>query len=161
MNPQELVKIKEVMEEFFRQTGLGVEVSVGKPQDYTVPVDLKTDEPQLLIGERGQTLAEVQRLLKAIVRKRNITSEPIYIDIDINDYKKKKAEYLKETAKAAADEVVLTKRDKELPPMSPYERRVVHMELADRADVITESVGQEPERKIIIKVKPAIDKPLF
>jgi spoIIIJ-associated protein len=158
MSPQELAKIKEVTKEFFQQADLVVEIAVGKPQDSTVPVDLKTDDPQILIGERGQTLAEIQRLIKAIVRRKIVPAEPFFIDIDINDYKKKKAEYLKETAKTAADEVVLTKREKELPPMSPYERRVVHMELAQRADVITESIGEEPERRILIKARPSIDK---
>ena len=79
---------------------------------------------------------------------------PFYIDLDINDYKKKKIEYLKETARAVADEVALTKKEKYLPSMPPYERRIIHMELASRSDVTTESIGQEPERKIVIRAYP-------
>ncbi len=161
MTPQELKKIKETTQEFFEQTGIVVEIEVKPPVGSTVPIILKTEEPQILIGERGQTLTEIQRLLKAILRRKIESPEPFYIDIDINDYKKKKTEYLKETARAAADEVVLTKREKELPPMPPYERRVVHMELASRTDVVTESIGEEPERRVVIRVRPASDKPLF
>ncbi len=154
MTNQELDKIKEVVEEFFKQTGLEVEVDVRTPVDSTVPVILKTEEPQILIGEKGQTLVEIHRLLKVILRKKISPQEPFYIDVDINDYKKKKSEYLREMAKAAADDVALSKTEKNLPPMSPYERRIVHMELASRADVVTESIGQGIERMVTIKPRP-------
>jgi len=71
--------------------------------------------------------------------------------LDINDYKKKKVEYLREMARDAANEVSLSKKEKNLVSMPAYERRVIHLELADREDVITESVGEEPERSVIIK----------
>jgi len=151
MTPQELAKIKEIVQEFFGQTGLAIEVDVKSPVDATVPIDLKAEDPQFLIGEGGQTLVEIQRLLKAIMRKKIVSLEPFYIDVDVNDYKKKKTEYLKETARTSADEVALTKKEKELPAMSPYERRIIHAELASRTDVVTESIGEEPERRVVIK----------
>jgi len=95
-------------------------------------------------------LAEVQRLLKVILKKQIIPEEPFYVDLDINDYKKKKIEYLKEVARTTADEVTLTKKEKHLPPMSAFERRIIHLELASREDIITESIGLEPERKVVI-----------
>jgi len=144
-------KIKKVIQEFFEKTGLEIEVEIKKPQDSTVPICLTMAEPQILIGERGQSLAEVQRLLKAILKKQIIPEESFYVDLDINDYKKKKIEYLKEVAKTTADEVALTKKEKHLSPMSAFERRIIHLELASREDVITESVGQEPERKVVIR----------
>ena len=104
-----------------------------------------------LTSGRGQTLAEIQRLLKVILRKQVPDEEPFYVNLDINGYKKKKAEYLKEMAKNIADEVVLTRKEKHLPIMLAYERRIIHLELALRGDVITESVGREPERRIIIR----------
>jgi len=154
MTNQELDKIKEVIEEFFRQTGLAVGVEVKSPVDSTVPVILKAEEPQILIGEKGQTLVEIQRLLKVILRKKISPQEAFYIDVDINDYKKKKSEYLRELAKAAADDVALSKIEKNLPPMSPYERRIIHVELASRTDIVTESAGQETERRVVIKPRP-------
>ncbi len=158
MNLQEFEKIKKAAAEFFRQTGLSIEVEVkNAAEDSTILVDLKADEPQFLIGERGQTLSEIQRLLRAVLRRQIGSSEPtepFYVDVDVNDYKKKKVEYLKEIARATADEVSLSKKEIELVAMPPYERRVVHTELAARADVVTESIGQEPERRIIVKPKP-------
>lgn len=145
-------KIKEAAEEFFGKTGLLVEaIEVKTPQDSTIPINLKSDEPQILIGEGGQTLVELQRLLKLIIKKKLSLDAPFYVDVDVNDYKKKKVEYLKEMARSSADEVSLTKKEKELPIMSAYDRRIIHMVLAERTDVIAESTGLEPERKIIIK----------
>jgi len=148
----DLQKIKETIEEFFEKTTFEVEVEVLPEKEQTLPIKLKADDPQILIGEGGQTLVEIQHLLKLIL-KRKIT-ELFYIDLDINDYKKKKKEYLREMAKSAADEVALTKKEKILPPMPAYERRIIHLELAEREDVVSESMGQEPERKIVVKPRP-------
>lgn len=149
-----LQKIKEVTQEFFAKTGLGIEaIEVKEAADSTIPIRLKTDEPQILIGEGGQTLTELQKLLKLVIKKQAVLDAPFYVDLDINDYKKKKAEYLKEVARSIADEVSLTKKEKLLPAMPAYDRRIIHVELASRTDIITESVGQEPVRGVIIKVR--------
>lgn len=154
MTQANLNKIKEIAQEFFQKMGLEIEVEVKSLQDLTIPINLKMAEPQILIGERGQTLAEIQRLLKAILRKKIAVEEPFYINLDINEYKKKKTEYLKEMARTAADEAVLTKKEKILAPMPAFERRIIHLELASRGDVTTESIGQEPERKVVIRSYP-------
>jgi len=151
LNQEEINKTKEAVEEFFQKTNLEVEVEILPPAEGTLSINLKSPEPQLLIGERGETLREIQHLLKMILKKKIITTEPFYLDLDINDYKKKKISYLKEMARSAADEVALNKKEQILQPMSSYERRIIHLELADRQDVSTESVGEEPERKIVIK----------
>jgi len=149
METKNVEEIKKTIKEFFKKTTFEVEVYVFEFQDATLPVKIKTPEPKILIGQNGQTLNEIQHLLKAILRRK--ISENFYIDLDINDYKKKKIEYLKETARSLADEVALTKKEKTLEPMPAYERRIVHLELSGRKDVKTESLGEEPERRIIIK----------
>ena len=153
MTPQEFEKLKEAAKDFFDQTGLALEVEIKNQADSTILVNVKADEPQFLIGERGQTLSEIQRLLRAVLRRKSESPTSFYVDVDVNDYKKKKAEYLKEVAQTARDEVAITKREKELPTMSSYERRVVHTELASRPDIITESIGEEPERRVKIKLR--------
>jgi len=146
-----LEKVKKITEEFFEKMTFEVEIEINPQKDQTIPVDLKTDEPQILIGEGGQTLTDIQHLLKAILKRKIATEELFYIDLDIDDYKKKKIKYLKELARSIADEVSLTKKEKILAPMPAYERRIIHLELASREDVTTESIGQEPERKIAIR----------
>lgn len=152
LSPNKLKEIKELIGEFLKRTAFDVEIEFLPQEDLSLPINLKTEEPQILIGERGQTLVDIQHLLKAISRKR--VQENFYIDLDINGYKKKKIEYLKETARSVADEVSLMKEEKSLSPMASYERRIVHMELAERGDITTESVGREPERKVVISPCP-------
>jgi len=154
MDQQNLEKIKKITEEFFKKTILNVEIEFLPLDNQTIPINLKTDEPQILIGERGQTLIEIQHLLKTILRKKlNDISEVFFIDLDIAGYKKKKIEYLKELSRSIADEVSSTKKEKSLDSMPAYERRIIHLELADRQDVTTESIGQGVERKVLIKPK--------
>ena len=151
ISKENLEKIKEIIKEFFEKTTLDVEVEFLSLKEQTLPVNLKTEKPRILIGENGWTLVEIQRLLNAIVRRK--IEDIVFIDLDISDYKKKKIDYLKELAISSADEVSLSKKEKELTFMPAYERRIIHLELKDRADVITESFGREPERGVIIKLR--------
>ena len=145
-----LAIIWEVVNDFFSRTTFLTEIEIKEPQGLTIPIEIKTDEPQIMIGEGGQTLLEVQHLLKAILRRK--ISEPFFIDLDVNNYKKNKIEYLKEMARSAADEVAITKKEKTLAPMPAYERRIIHLEIINnRSDVITESLGEGAERKVTIK----------
>jgi spoIIIJ-associated protein len=144
-----LQNIREIINEFFEKTGFDIETEILSLEDKTIPIKIKTEEPKVLIGQNGQTLADIQHLLKAIVSHQ--IPEQFYIDLDINDYKKKKIEYLRQTAKEWADEVSLNKKEKIMTPMPAYERRIVHLELADREDITTESMGEGLERRIIIR----------
>lgn len=154
LSSSDIKTIKKTAEEFFSKTTFESEIEVLPEEDQTVPINLKIEEPQILIGEGGQTLNEIQHLLKAILRKKIASEEMFYINLDINNYKKKKTEYLKETARLAADDVSLSKKEKTLAPMPAYERRIIHLELANRSDVVSESIGEEPERMVIIKPHP-------
>jgi spoIIIJ-associated protein len=150
----DLGKIKKETEEFFKKTTFEVEINFLPQKELTLSVNLKAEEPQILIGEKGETLSEIQHLLKAILRRKINRDERFYLDLDINDYKKKKNAYLKEMARSLADEVVLTKKEKILSPMTAYERRIVHLELADNPNIVTESIGEEPERSVAIRPRP-------
>jgi len=119
----------------------------------TVEVTIRVEEPKMIIGERGQTLFELQHILKLILRKK--IADPFYLSLDVNEYKKNKEEYLQDLAQATADEVILAKKPKELPPMSSSERRVIHMALSGRSDVISESIGEGAERRVVITFRGA------
>ncbi len=148
LNKKDLEKIKKETERFFEKMNFGIEIGIKENEENIVSVSLKIEEPQILIGKDGQTLMDIQHLLKRILRK---DLEQVFIDFDINEYKKKKREYLKELAQSSADEVVLAKKEKTLNPMSSYERRIIHIELLGRNDVKTESIGEEMERRVVIK----------
>jgi spoIIIJ-associated protein len=148
LDKKDLEKIKKETERFFEKMNFEIEIGIKEDQENIVSVNLKTEEPQILIGKDGQTLMDIQHLLKRILRK---DLEQVFIDFDINEYKKTKKEYLKELAQSSADEVALAKKEKTLNPMSSYERRVIHIELSGRNDVETESIGEEMERRVVIK----------
>jgi len=149
-----LPKIEQIVKEFFSRMNLdGTKVEDINLNGETVSVKIKSNDPQILIGEKGYVLFNTQRLLRIILKKK-LEIDKFYLDLDINDYKKKKIEYLKEIARTAAEEVILTKKEKVLDPMPPYERRIIHLELADRPNVTTESIGEEPERRVVVKLYP-------
>ena len=146
---QKLSQVKELTELFFQKLTFGPTVIEVSLKENVIEVEVKLEEPQALIGQKGMILSIVQNLLYKIL-KRHIKEE-FLLDLDINEYKKKKLAYLREIANSLADEVALTKEAKELEPMPAYQRRVIHLELAKRNDVVTESQGEEPERRIVIK----------
>ncbi len=142
-------RIKEEAERFFEMMTFrpnSIEV-IKKDDAYLVQIDI--DNPKTLIGERGQTLSEIQYILRLIVRK--CVQSEIFVELDINDYKKKKREVLNEIAKDIGDEVILHKKEKILPPMNPYERRIIHLALKEREGVETESIGEGADRKVVIR----------
>jgi len=151
----DIKKIKKIAEEFIRKIAPEAEIGIFDQKDGTVFIEAKVDDPLTLIGSDAETLLAIQHLLRVILRKTGgDAGKPYYIDLDINNYKKKRKDYLRGLAVTTANEVALAKREVSLAPMSAYERRVVHMELSDRADVATESRGVSPERRIVIK--PAV-----
>jgi spoIIIJ-associated protein len=150
LDKNDIQKIKETAAEFFQKTTITVSaIDASGTGGDVVDINIKLDEPQILIGEKGQTLFEIQRLLRMILNKR--LQQIFYLNLDINDYKRKKVEYLKNLARELADEVSLTKETKEFFPMSAYERRIIHAELAQRPEVITESHGDGLSRHVVIK----------
>ncbi len=161
----DLEKIKQETQKFFEKMDfdIGTGIEVKQTRENAVSLALTTQEPQILIGKDGQTLMDIQHLLKRILGKilykenkeNDEAEEHIFIDFDINNYKQRKIEYLKEIANGFANEVVLTKKEKTLDPMSSYERRIIHLELSERKDVETKSIGEEPMRKVVIM--PSID----
>lgn len=154
LKEETIQKIDQIIKEFFKKLGVEEGIEIKNPQagENTFFVKIETDHPQPLIGERGQTLAMIQKLLKAILKKQ--VPEDFYVDVDVDRYKEKKTKYLKELARSVSNEVALTKKEKILDPMPAYERRIIHLELAERSDVTTESIGKEPYRRVVIKPYP-------
>ncbi len=149
LEKKDIRKIEEISENFFKKIDEEITVSVEKMDDNNIEVNIKMEKPQVLIGENGQTLKGTERLLRLALR--NNVDKRFFVSLDINDYKKKKREYLEERAREAADEVSLTGVEKKMPALSAAERRIIHMELQSREDVKTESVGKEPDRQVVIK----------
>jgi len=143
--------IEKTAKELFSKIDLEGDIRVSKKEEGTFVIDVTCQDPQLYIGEKGQTLSEILYILKSLLRKK--LGEPVYVVLDINNYWKNKEHYTRELARTTADEVSLFKAPKELSPMSAAERRIVHMELEERSDIETESIGEGQERRIVIQIK--------
>jgi spoIIIJ-associated protein len=135
----------------------GIEVNVEHEDSLTLGLvfNISTPDPQLLIGRQGSHLHALQILVQALVAKKLAGAEPIYYSLDVDDYKRKREWFLKQTAKQAVEHAKRIGRAVSLEPMPNYERKLIHMYLQENhPDVYTESVGFEPNRKIVIKLKP-------
>ncbi|MFH1643306.1 MAG: R3H domain-containing nucleic acid-binding protein [Patescibacteria group bacterium] len=145
-----LEDLKNMTKDFFKKTSFDLEVNFPESKEEGVfSVAVKTDDPQILIGEGGQTLVDMQHILRRILSRK--VDVVFYLDLDINEYKKKKAEFLKEIARSAAEEVMFSRKEKELSPMRAFERRIIHLELEDRTDIKTESIGEGENRRVVVK----------
>ena len=151
MDKKDFKTIKELIEIFFSKMTFETSYINVNLIDSLIDVDVKLQEPQILIGENGQTLFEIQKLLRMILNKK--LGNVFYLSLDINDYKKKKNEYLKNLAKEMADEVSFSKKEKSMLPMSSYDRRIMHAELSNRNDIKTESRGEGFDRYVVILPK--------
>ena len=107
------------------------------------------ENAKFLIGKNGQNLKSLEQVLRAMFLKK--IPEFANIVVDVNDYKKSRTMEIVDIARQAVTRVRSTQKAEALFPMSAYERRIVHMELASCPDIATESIGAEPNRRIVVK----------
>ena len=132
-----------------REEIIGADLPAGKAgKEIIVAAISAPEDAKFLIGKNGQNLQALEHVVRSLFLKQG---EVLNLFIDVNDYKKSRATYVSTLAKEAVERVRNTQRAEALSPMSPYERRIVHMELASVSDVTTESIGQEPQRRIVVK----------
>ena len=119
-----------------------------------IKINLIIENPEILIGEGGATLIKIQHILKKILRNKTVPfGMHFYLNLDINGYKEKKEELIKSMAKNIATEVILSGQEKLLEIMPSFERRIVHLALKDNDEVITESISQGKDKRVLIKPK--------
>ena len=143
------IKLEETIKKIADFLDLECNIEFRTGEDNTLFVSVYTPEDaKLLIGKNGQTLKALEHVVRAILSKNN---EPVSLLLDVNDYRKSRASYLIDLAKQAVNRVRSTQKAEALMPMTAYERRVVHMELAAHLDIATESICEEPHRRVVVK----------
>ena len=115
----------------------------------SIGLNIDGDDLGILIGRRGQTMAALQHIVRVIMSHQHNSKIPIILDVE--GYKQRRCEGLRALAVRLADQVKTRKIPFSMEPMSAFERRVVHLALADRKDVVTESTGMGMNRKVVIK----------
>lgn len=141
--------IKETIVELLKTMDFEGEVVINSVDEDNILVNIKTNQAGFLIGQAGASLDALQYITRVIVNKKG--DQFIQFLLDVNDYRKNRIELLKELARNISEQVLSEKVAVTLQPMSAYERRVVHMVLSDNSEINTESIGRDPERKIVVK----------
>lgn len=111
-------------------------------------LDITGDDLAVLIGRHGRTLDSIQFLVSAIVRRKLGYRYPVVIDVE--GYKSRQRQKIESIAKSAANRAVSQEKEVPLRPMTPYERRIVHIALRDDDRVETESEGEGQNRHVVI-----------
>jgi spoIIIJ-associated protein len=119
--------------------------------DKAILADVRGDDLSVLIGRRAETLNALQYIIGLIVSKE--AGKWIQVIVDVEGYRARRERQLRQLARRMAEQAIRTGKRQVLEPMSSAERRIVHLELRDNPEVISESVGEEPARKVTIRLK--------
>ena len=114
----------------------------------TVHVDVRGDDLSILIGRRSETLNAFQYIASLMVGKE--MQQWVHLIIDVEGYRSRRDRQLRQMARRLAEQVIKSGRRQVLEPMPASERRLIHLELRDHPAVTTESIGEDPYRKVTI-----------
>ena len=141
---------KELINEITKLMGITANLEVRRREE-NITIKIFSDHNAVLIGKNGNTIQALQTIIRQIIF--NELNQNISIILDVENYKEKKIKNIEYLAKKTAKEVSKTKVEAKLDSMNSYERRIVHSILSDNQYVYTESVGEEPNRCVVIKPK--------
>ena len=154
---QNLKTVQSVVVEMLDRMRIKAEVKVRyiDPQDdkdqRVAMVDIEGKDLSILIGRRSETLNALQYITSLIVNKE--LGRWVPIQIDVQGYRTRRERQLRQLGRRMAEQAIQSGRKQTLEPMPANERRVIHLELRDHPQVFTESVGEEPYRKVTISLK--------
>lgn len=145
-------RAQEFLQDVTKLMGVEVSVAVSNDADGNVLVNMEGDTLGILIGRRGETLDALQYLTSLQVNKGR--DEYTRVTLDTEGYRAKREEALIRLANRMANRAQKTGRKVSMEPMNPYERRILHSALQDHPAVTTHSEGDEPNRHVVITLKP-------
>lgn len=143
--------LNSTIQEIFNFIGVKPTVTITPQEENIFNIDIQGTNLNYLIGYKGESLNALQSLLNLISFKK--TGQPSIVTVDINNYKGKKTERIVEIAKSFIDKVRFFQKEVILPPMNPWERRHVHILVAEYPDIESESTGEGPSRRVVLKPK--------
>lgn len=152
-NSQETLRI--VAQDILSRLGYEAEVNIfinEKDPALKVVAINSANNLSALIGKNGQNIKALEQVIRLLYLKKMAGEEkPVFFAVDLNDYRKLRSRQIIEKAMDVANRVRISKKAEALLPMSSYERRLIHVELSSCPDIETESIGEEPKRRIVIK----------
>ena len=138
------IGIQNKAQEILEKMGLNLIVKVSRVNDRTYLVDLYGEDNGIIIGKKGKTLNSFEYLLNSIFKGSRI-------EVDVEGFKEKRNETLRELGRKMADKVIRTGKTIRLNPMPPRERKIIHEILNKYPKLDTYSEGKDPKRYIVIK----------
>jgi spoIIIJ-associated protein len=150
-SPEALAAGKAILEKLMHHLGFVVRVEVDTGETSRLNVVADGDEKEALgalIGRKGERLSALQHLVNLMLSKEIGAWTRVLVDVE--DYRGRRERQLRELAERAAARVVETGKMLQLEPMSALERRWIHMSLRDHAGVATQSIGEEPNRRVVL-----------
>ena len=139
---------KSFLKNIINLMGIEVNFEVKEREDTTI-ITAFCENNNILIGKQGRTLNSLSLVLKQYLH--NELGFNFNFILDAGDYKLKNQKRLERLGKQLAREVIKTKVEVKLDPMNSYERRIIHTILSENKKVKTESIGEEPNRCVVIK----------
>lgn len=145
--------VSELLEKMKVRARVTAEYGVADEARNRIPVrvNISGDDLSILIGRQAETLNALQYIAGLIISKEIGQSIPLIVDVE--GYRSRRENQLRQLARRMADQAIKTGRRQVLEPMPAGDRRVIHIELKNNPEVTTESVGEEPHRKITILPK--------
>lgn len=143
-------KIEKDIKDFFKKLGIDSKFEFSE-DDEQISLIIESEDPGIIIGYHGETLEALQLVLALVLAKK--TGEFKRVSIDVGDYKKNREEWLKNLANDAKEKALSQQREVFLEDLKGWERRVVHLILADDKEVVSESSGEGRERVLVVKPK--------
>lgn len=147
----DLKKIEDFLKDLILKMGVDGEIASDEDEEAVNLYINKSDDFKALIGKSGETLESIQYIVSIFARRHTSLEKRVFLDI--NGYKKRKEESIREMAMTFAKKSIRYKKVMRLRPMNAYERRIVHSTLHNMKGVFTASEGEEPHRKVVIKPK--------
>lgn len=144
----------DIMRTILRHMGLPaqVEVTENDPLTINVRVGGNTETQAVLIGRRGETLAAMQLIVNLMLNRK--AKDRYHVVVDVENYRHRRDDNLRSLAMRVAEQVQRSQRSMTLEPMTPYERRIVHLTLQESPYVQTQSAGEGEQRRVVISLKP-------
>lgn len=143
-------RAREFLDNVFVAMGLRVDMEF-KTEGKIMKIDLIGDNMGIIIGKRGDTLDALEHLVNLSVNKGD--GEYVKVVLDTENYRARREQTLIKLAKSLANSATKNNRKITLEPMSSNERRIIHATLQNNADIETFSIGEEPNRKVVISPK--------
>lgn len=141
--------VSELIDYFLGAMGVVADTYIrDDDDDHSMIFEIEGPDAGLLIGRHGETLQALQFLIRMVTNRQ--LGRKAYVVIDIEDYRERRVQMLRRLARRTAGRVASSGRDESLEPMSPAERRIVHMALAGHPEIRTESEGEGNQRRVVI-----------